>query len=242
MCETSKTPQPERTARCSCLTPSYWTGISQPAKGTRRAPAATWRSCSGVRLRAVPDAADIGQVTVPAGSFVRMGRAMDAPPPPLVTPARVHAAAAYASHRHGKVAFCVRELGQPPVGMHRTAAFQSASVVKAMLLVAALRHARDRPLALAERAALGPMIRLSENGAAEATFKLVGTRGLRGVARVAGMRRFRVQEGRLFEARVTASDQARLFLGLDALVPRRHRRYARALLRGVVVQQRWGIP
>src|SRR5436305_4522757 len=29
--------------------PSYCTGISQPANGTMRAPAATWRSCSGVR-------------------------------------------------------------------------------------------------------------------------------------------------------------------------------------------------
>ena len=56
------------------------------------------------------------------------------------------------------------------------------------------------------------------------------------------MRRFRVQDGRLFEARVTASDQTRLFLGLDDLVPRRHRRYARALLRSVVLPQRWGIP
>ena len=48
MCETSKTPQSVRTARCSAMTPSYWTGISQPAKGTMRAPAATWRSWSGV--------------------------------------------------------------------------------------------------------------------------------------------------------------------------------------------------
>ena len=41
MCETSKTPQSLRTARCSGMTPSYWTGISQPANGTMRAPAAT---------------------------------------------------------------------------------------------------------------------------------------------------------------------------------------------------------
>ena len=38
MCETSKTPQSERTARCSGMTPSYCTGISQPANGTIRAP------------------------------------------------------------------------------------------------------------------------------------------------------------------------------------------------------------
>ena len=44
MCETSKTPASVRTARCSASTPSYCTGISQPAKGTMRAPAATCRS------------------------------------------------------------------------------------------------------------------------------------------------------------------------------------------------------
>src|SRR5918994_7134829 len=49
MCETSKTPASLRTARCSGMTPSYCTGISQPAKGTRRAPSATCRSWIGVR-------------------------------------------------------------------------------------------------------------------------------------------------------------------------------------------------
>ena len=109
---------------------------------------------------------------------------MDAPPPPLVTPARVPVARAYAEHRHGRIAFCVRELGQPPVGMRRTAAFQSASVVKAMLLVAQLRRAEGRGLTAEERRRLASMIRFSENGAAEQTFKVVGTRGLRAVARV----------------------------------------------------------
>ena len=52
MCETSKTPRSRRTARCSGITPSYWTGMSQPANGTIRAPRATWRSCSGVLRRA----------------------------------------------------------------------------------------------------------------------------------------------------------------------------------------------
>ena len=44
MCETSKTPESVRTALCSAITPSYCTGISQPANGTSRAPAATCRS------------------------------------------------------------------------------------------------------------------------------------------------------------------------------------------------------
>ena len=31
-------PAADRTVRCSSITPLYWTGISQPAKGIRRAP------------------------------------------------------------------------------------------------------------------------------------------------------------------------------------------------------------
>ena len=34
MCDTSKIPQPSRTARCSARTPAYCTGISQPANST----------------------------------------------------------------------------------------------------------------------------------------------------------------------------------------------------------------
>src|SRR4051812_5291168 len=56
MCETSKTPAAVRTATCSSRMPAYWTGISQPANGTRRADAATWRSCSGVRFRVCEEA------------------------------------------------------------------------------------------------------------------------------------------------------------------------------------------
>src|SRR3954452_4409627 len=49
MCETSKTPAAVRTARTSSMTPVYCTGISQPAKGTRRPPDSAWRAYSGVR-------------------------------------------------------------------------------------------------------------------------------------------------------------------------------------------------
>src|SRR5258708_5584573 len=50
---TSKMPAPPRTASCSSLTLVYCWGISQPAKSTRRAPAARCCGCSGVRLPAI---------------------------------------------------------------------------------------------------------------------------------------------------------------------------------------------
>ena len=66
MCETSNTPAPVRTATCSWRTPSYCTGISHPAKGTRRAPAASWRSNRGVRRR-VSAAGGTGRRVTSAG-------------------------------------------------------------------------------------------------------------------------------------------------------------------------------
>ena len=41
---TSNSPQAERTALCSAITPLYCTGSSHPAKGTIFPPAAVWRS------------------------------------------------------------------------------------------------------------------------------------------------------------------------------------------------------
>src|SRR5437867_6907851 len=49
----SKSPTARRTARCSSTMPVYCTGISQPPKGTIRAPALTWTSRRGVRLSGV---------------------------------------------------------------------------------------------------------------------------------------------------------------------------------------------
>src|SRR5215468_10739210 len=48
MCETSNTPAAFRTASCSATTPVYWTGMSQPAKSTIRAPSARCTRLSGV--------------------------------------------------------------------------------------------------------------------------------------------------------------------------------------------------
>jgi hypothetical protein len=159
---------------------------------------------------------------------------------PWVSNAAVRAARGYARRRAGRVAFAVAEPGRHGRGMAAARDYPSASVVKAMLLIAVLRAHRHEPVPRAERAPLAPMIRYSDNDAASAVYARVGGGGLRGVARAARMRRF-VDVGDWAGSRITAADQARLFLRLDAVVPPRHRRYARRLLAGIVREQRWGI-
>ena len=109
-----------------------------------------------------------------------------------------------------------------------------------MLLVAVLRRANGRRLSSGDRALLKPMITLSDNDAASALYAQVGGDGLRNVAQAAGMHRF-TEVGHWAGARITAADQARLFLRIDRLVPGAHRRYARKLLSSIVREQRWGI-
>jgi hypothetical protein len=87
----------------------------------------------------------------------------------------VAAAIAYASHRHGTIAFAVRrESGS--WGRHASRTFPSASVLKAMLLVAYLDlpSVRARPLGPSDRTLLAPMIRRSANAVAGRILGLVG--------------------------------------------------------------------
>jgi hypothetical protein len=158
-------------------------------------------------------------------------------PPPLTTVERIRAAERYARARKGSIAFATLDEHGRLLGMNRTVRYPSASVVKAMLLVAVLR--KGEPSA-ATRALLGPMITASDNKAALKVYSSVGDAGLYGVAHAAGMRNFFVR-GAVFEAQLTAGDQARLFLRIDRLVPKSRRPYARALLGGIIAPQRWGI-
>jgi beta-lactamase class A len=123
-----------------------------------------------------------------------------------------------------------------------TTTYRSASVVKAMLLVAYLRRGdvRRRGLHARERALLDPMVRRSDNGAASAIHARVGLLALTALARRVGMRQF-VPHPVWGGSTISADDQARFFLRIDRLVPRRHRAYAMRLLRTVVPEQRWGI-
>ncbi len=160
--------------------------------------------------------------------------------PALFADAGIAAARRYAAARRGAVAFAVVGEDGRVRGLHRTARFPSASVVKAMLLVALLRAAGARPLSGRQRALLKPMITVSDNKAAKAVYGAVGRSGIYRLAAAAGMRNFAVA-GSLFDAQLTAADQARFFLQIDRLVPPAHRRYARRLLSSIVSFQRWGI-
>ena len=160
-------------------------------------------------------------------------------PPPAWSP-DVAAARAYAHARPGVIAFAVRT-DERLWGWRVDKQFPSASVLKAMLLVAYLRHVRDRPLRRSERALLTPMIRRSDNPAATTVRDRIGDGALVRLAHRVGMTRF-VPGGAIWgNSQITARDQTRLFMHIDRFVPPRHRAYAMRLLRTVIPSQRWGI-
>jgi beta-lactamase family protein len=154
-------------------------------------------------------------------------------------PAALRSAARYARSRGGKVSFAVadRRGGVAGVGIDRR--YPAASLSKAMLLVAFLR--RKTAPTRSERETLGYMIRLSDNASADTIYRKLGAGPVRELARAAGMRRFAITD-HWAGATVTAADQARFFLALDDLTPRRHRAFERELLETVSPLQTWGIP
>jgi hypothetical protein len=158
------------------------------------------------------------------------------------SPAAMDRARRWAQSREGHVSFAVADR-TGVTGLRRDDPFPSASLVKAMLLVAFLDRIDrgGRSLTRQDSLHLGAMIRVSDNDSATAVFHSIGPAELRTLARRTGMRSFAVGAS-WSEARVTAADQAIFFLNLDRLLAPRRRAYARNLLSGVEPQQSWGIP
>jgi hypothetical protein len=154
----------------------------------------------------------------------------------------VRAAVKYVHTRAGQVSFAVRTQGHL-WGYRRTRGAHSASVVKALLLVAYLDdpRVRSRRLTAADHRLIDPMIRRSDNAAATKVLAFVGAGRVRRTARRVGMRRFRLNPFVWGGSRIDASDQTRFFLHYDAHVAARHRATAMHLLRTIVPEQRWGI-
>jgi hypothetical protein len=162
-------------------------------------------------------------------------------------------ARAYALTRRGRVAFAVVDRGGRVRGFNERETFISASVVKAMLLIALLRrHAEtDRPITAADRLLISQMIGESDNDAATAVWRQVGDAGLRELAALDHMHEFRLGGLRVpscrctavawARAQVSARDQAKLFYDLDRLTPPRYRFYARTTLIDIEPESHWGV-
>jgi beta-lactamase class A len=146
---------------------------------------------------------------------------------------------AFAATRAGEVSFSVRTerrlWGRTPDRVVR-----SASVVKALVLVAQLRSARDRALTTEERALLDPMVRKSDNDATSVLVARLGRERIERTARQVRMPSFRLRVP-WGASEITAREQTRFFLRVDATMPARHRDYGMGLLRTIVPSQRWGI-
>jgi beta-lactamase class A len=162
---------------------------------------------------------------------------------PLGWWARQKAAVRYSEQRDGTVSFAFVDYKGKLHGFRPWRVAPSASLLKAMLLVAYLNKpdVRGRDLTDEERNLLAPMIRWSDNYAAGVILGRVGEWRLNRLARRADMVHFRLRSPWGL-SEVTAGDQARFFFRIDLYVPARHRPYARTLLRTIVASQRWGIP
>jgi hypothetical protein len=153
----------------------------------------------------------------------------------------LEAARDYAATRAGTISFAVRTRHR----LYRSdayRAFPSASVVKAMLMVAYLNHesVRGRSLTGADHALLAPMIRRSDNIAATRIRDFVGNGALDQLADRVGMARFATAPS-WGSSLITAAGQSKLLLRIDRYVAGRHRETALRLLRRIVPRQRWGI-
>lgn len=152
----------------------------------------------------------------------------------------IAAARQYAQQRAGEVAFATIDQRGRFRGYRVRDTASMASTFKVMLMVALMRKRGDHPLSERDRQLLAPMIRVSDNYAAEVVRDMVGQRRIRRLARAAKMRDF--EYNAIWGlSRSSPRDQVRFMYHLPRYIPRRHRAYARYLLSHVVGWQRWGI-
>src|SRR6266545_6673413 len=134
------------------------------------------------------------------------------------TPTQLRSARLFAGQRLGSISFAVVDTWGELACYRCRVRYQSASVIKAMLLVAYLNRLanEDEPLPADHEAYLEAMIRVSDNDAASAVYAHVGDQGLFELSRQAGMADFDVS-GSWGSARITAADQARFFARIPEL-------------------------
>ena len=212
---------------------------------------------AGLSVTAGQTATWRGRVGLPRGRYIYVVHAADAAgrteaqatpaalhvlaalPQLVPTPRAVRRALTWARSRAGDVAVAVVDSRGALHGYRANRRFYSASMVKAMLLVAYLRGHRRVPAAM--RGVLAGMIEHSDNAAADIVYGIVGRHGLVALARLSGMRRFRPNGGWITTL-VTAADLARFFRDMHDYIPKRHIAFADELLSGIIPAESWGVP
>ena len=192
------------------------------------------------RLR--PVAAPVG-AALPDPNGAPLVQRVARPAKPLPSAAAMRRAWRYARRRGGQVSIAVVDSKGHLRGRRARQRYVSASLVKALVLVAELRRLeREKlPLDAGTAALLEAMITFSDNDAANVIYSRSGDAGLLDVARSAGMRRITVG-GYWAYTQLTAGDMARFFSRLEQLAAEPHRRFALRLLASIVPEQSWGIP
>ncbi len=198
-----------------------------------------WRVC----LRAPLDGALLN-LSRPPGCAGRGYHGAGKLPSGYPSPAAIARATAYLRGRIGRTGFAVvdSEGRLSGVNLHQT--WVSASVVKAMLLVAYLRRLNamgQHYIDGASNSFLYPMINVSDNTAATHTWSIVGNAGLYAVAHAAGMTDYSVYTD-WASSQISPADQAKFFFEMDSLIPHEFVGYARRLLSTIAGYESWGIP
>jgi hypothetical protein len=183
--------------------------------------------------------------TVPhLGTSEYVGEGRGVPVAAYPSAGAIAAAARFLDTRAGRTSFAVVDSQGHLGGVRLHEHFQSASVVKVMMLVAYLQmlNAQHRSLRAADTSLLYPMIHISDNNAASAVLAIVGRDALARVDRESGMTDYAPGVGWWAFTQTSAADQARFFFALDRLIPPQFYGYARGLLSGIEPSQSWGIP
>ncbi len=197
----------------------------------------TWRHAMGA-------SASYSRCVTDSG-LVLQGDGRGTPAAPFPSSGAVAAAGRFLDGRAGATAYAVVDDTGRLAGERVHERFETASIVKVMMLVSYLQMlaAEHRGVDAAANAILYPMIHISDNDAASAVFAAIG--GYPALERIAAqsqMTDFVPGVGWWAYTQTSAADQARFFFELDGLIPVRFDAYARGLLSGIEPSQSWGVP
>jgi hypothetical protein len=182
--------------------------------------------------------------TLPARAFQWQAEGHGIPLAPFPSAGAIADAGGFLQARTGRTAFAVVDSAGRLEGLHVHEHFETASVVKVMLMTAYLQRlaAHHASLQRADKTLLYPMIHVSDNAAASAVLAVVGQGALARVAREAGMSDYAPGVGWWAYTQTSPADQAQLFFMLGRLIPPRFYGYARYLMSTIEAEQSWGIP